>query len=160
MSIEERIERVRAKGERCPACGAKKVTPRSLEQHRRFFAIVRALYHHWPETHERQFASEEECRKWIQMRAGHFEVGASIPLTGMPKERAVLLAEAAIRAAGSYAEVILNGNVLVVLTPKSIAFDKLGHKEFCVLNEAVAEVILAETGLNVETLLNEHEGAA
>lgn len=148
----------------CPACGFvlddAKGLPRSVPQLRRYFAMIRAAYHHWPERHERQFASEDECRKWLQMKAGHREIGATIPLTGMSKERAMLLAEAAIRAAGSYAVPVIHGDTLAIWRPKSIAFSKLGHKAACRLFDDVADVIRAETGIDPDELLREHERAA
>lgn len=143
----------------CASCPARH-KPRSVEQHRRYFALIKAAFHHWPEGHERQFASDEELRKWAQMKAGHREIGASIPLTGMQKERAMLLAEAAIRAAGSYAVPVIHGDVLVVFRPKSIAFDKLGHKAACQLFDEVAAVIEAEIGVPAEKLLKETVNAA
>ena len=145
----------------CPVCGcAIDREPRSLAQLRRYFAMIRATFHHWPESHERQFASEEECRKWLQMKAGHREIGATIPLTGMSKERAILLAEAAIRAAGSYAVPVIHGDTLAIWRPKSIAFSKLGHKEACRLFDDVADVIRAETGIDPEEMMRETERAA
>lgn len=148
----------------CPECGCvisdKGGKLRSIEQHRRFFGLIRAVYHHWPETHETQFGDETECRKWLTMKAGHREIGARIPLVGVNRERAMLLAEAAIRAAGSYAVPILHGDTLVVFKPKSIAFGKLSHAAFCALNNAVDEVIRAETGLDPDQVLKEHERAA
>lgn len=156
-------ERASARLDHCPNCGTvleSRDVPRSVPQHRRYFGLIRAIFHHWPEAHERQFASEEECRKWLQMKAGHREVGASIPLTGMSKERAMLLAEAAIRAAGSYAVPVLHGDTLVIWRPKSISFDKLSHKAACRLFDEVSEVIRAETGIDPDQLLIEHERAA
>lgn len=149
----------------CPECGAvldpkAKGAPRSLEQHRRFFGLMRAVFHHWPETHPVQFGDETECRKWLTMKAGHREIGARIPLVGINRERAMLLAEAAIRAAGSYAVPIIHGDTLVVFKPKSIAFAKLSHAAFCALNNAVDDVIQAETGLDPKQLLKEHERVA
>lgn len=147
----------------CPECGCVLGAggkPRSLEQHRRFFGLIRAVFHHWPETHETQFGDETECRKWLTMKAGHREIGAQIPLVGINRERAMLLAEAAIRAAGSYAVPVLHGDTLVVFKPKSIAFGKLSHAAFCALNNAVDEVIRAQTGLDPEQLLKEHGRAA
>lgn len=148
----------------CPHCGCEietaKGAPRSALQLRRYFAMIRAAFHHWPESHERQFTSEEECRKWLQMKAGHREVGASIPLTGMSKERAMMLAEAAIRAADAYATIVIHGDTLVVWRPKSIAFNRLGHLAACRLFDEVSDVIIAETGLIPEQLLKEHERAA
>jgi hypothetical protein len=142
----------------CPECGAvidaAEKTPRSVPQLRRYFALVRAVYEHWPEHHARQFASAEECRKWLQIRAGHYETGAAIPLTGTSKERAVMLAEAAIRAAGSYAEPVIHGDTLVIRRPKSIAFGRLGHAAACRLMADVDEVIRAETGLDPDQMLD------
>jgi hypothetical protein len=122
--------------------------------------MVKAAFHHWPETSERQFASEEECRKYLQMKAGHREIGATIPLVGIGKERAMMLVEAGIRAAGSYAVPVIHGDTLVVFRPLSIAFGKLDHTTACRLFDDVAEVIRNETGIDPEQLLKEHEQAA
>jgi 4'-phosphopantetheinyl transferase EntD len=148
----------------CPHCGveieATKGKPRSLDQHRRYIAMIKAAYLHWPETHSVQFSSDEECRKFLQMKAGHFEIAARIPLIGLNKERAKMLAEAAIRAAGSYAVPVVKGNDLVVFVPKSISFQRMTHLAFCALNDVVADVIKTETGIDADTLLNETERAA
>lgn len=69
----------------CPHCGSASDAnekPRSLPQLRRYFAMIRSAFHHWPETAQIQFASEEECRKHLQMQAGWREIGARIPLFG------------------------------------------------------------------------------
>jgi len=146
----------------CPACGVvlDEDKPRSLPQLKRYFAMIRAFYFHWPEKHPRRFTTETEFRKWIQMRAGHREHGAQIPLIGMPKERAMFLAEAVIRGAGSYADVEMQGDTLVVYVPKSIAFGKLKHVAACALFDDVATVFHAETGMDPEQVMNEHARAA
>lgn len=146
----------------CPHCLSAleddpKGAPRSLDQLRRYFAMLRAVFFHWPETHEQQFGDITEMRKWLQMKAGYYEVGASIPLVGISKERAMFIAEAAIRAAGSYAMPRMQGTSLVVFVPKSIAFHKLAHKDFCKLNNDIDEVIVAETGLDPEQCLTEYK---
>lgn len=150
----------------CPHCGCEidlaptKGKPRSLEQHKRYFGIVRAMFSHWPEAHPVQFSSEHELRAWLQMKAGHKEIVARIPLAGMNRERARTIVEAGIRAAGSYAWPVVHGNDLVIFKPKSIAFGKLSHLAFCALNDAVCDVIKAETGLDPEQVLLEQEKAA
>lgn len=147
----------------CPHCGCEIEASdkrRSLPHLRRYFALIRAAYHHWPETHATQFSDETECRKWLQMKAGHREIGARIPLVGMNKDRAVALVEAAIRAAGSYAVPLMHGGDLVVFVPRSIAFGKLSHLAACDLFNSVADVIKAETGIDADKLLREHERAA
>ena len=144
---------------RCDVCGCDSEKPdgqpRSVAQIRRYFAVIRAAHTHWPEIHRAQFASPEECRAWLQMRAGYREVGAQIPMAGMSKERAMLLAEAAIRGAGSYAMPVIHGDVLVIFKPKSIAFGKMSHVAFCALASAVELVIEQETGIRVDDLMLE-----
>ena len=151
------------KAKHCPVCDTNLGNPdgiRSVPQLRRYFSLIRAAFQHWPEGHERQFSSPEELRAFLQMKAGHRVVGASIPLAGINKERALLLVEAGIRAAGSMAFPVIHGSQVVVFRPKSIAFDKLDHTAACKLMEAVEDVILAETGLQPDQLLSETEGAA
>lgn len=149
----------------CPVCGHRdevgaRGAPRSLEQLRRYFAVIRAAFHHWPETSARQFSDEEALRAYVQMKAGYREIAATIPLVGLNKDRAVMLVEASIRAAGSYAMPVVHKGGLVIFKPRSISFAKLGHSEFCKLNDAVEAVIEQEIGVPVETLLNETENAA
>lgn len=131
-----------------------------MPQIRRYFAMIKAAFHHWPESHETQFASEEEARKWLQMKAGHREIGARIPLVGLNKDKAVALVEAAIRASGSYAVPVMHGGDLVVFVPKSIAFGKLSHLAACTLFDDVAAVIENEIGVPADRLMKEHERAA
>ncbi len=143
----------------CPHCGCQidepKGKPRSVEQIRRYFALIKAAFHHWPETHPHQFANVDELRSFLQMSAGHRETGAQIPISGMSKERAMLLAEAAIRGAGSYALPVIHGDTLVVFKPKSISFAKMAHADFCKLSDAVELVIAKETGIDTAKLLTE-----
>lgn len=142
----------------CPHCGCELAPsaggkPRSVEQIRRYFAMIKAAHMHWPEWHERQFASSEELRAFLQMKAGAREIGAQIPLTGLSKERAMLLAEAAIRGAGSYAMPLIHGDMLVIFRPKSISFARMPHADFCKLSDDVAAVIEAETKIEIADLM-------
>lgn len=147
----------------CPKCGIviddKPSKPRSIDQHRRFFAVVRAVYQHWPESHDVQFSTETECRKWLTMKAGWREVATRLPLTGVRPELAVSLATAAMRAAGAYAVAAHHKGDLVIWKPQSIRFDKMGHQEFCRLNDEVEAVIKSETGLKIDELLKAMEAA-
>jgi hypothetical protein len=143
----------------CPHCGcdvvdAIKGAPRSPEQLRRYFAMLRAVHFNWPENHPRQFATVEELRAWVQMKAGHREVAGRMEL-GEDREHDMLLAEAMIRAVRSNALPVIHDNTLVVFAPKSIAFSKLAHRDFCRLNDEVDEVIRTETGLDPQQCLEE-----
>jgi hypothetical protein len=165
MSTAEQALRraMRPHARTCPHCGgdleAGGGKPRSVEQHRRYFALMRAVFHHWPETHAVQFTSQEELRVWLQMKAGHRQIGVRTPL-GEDRNRDLFVAEAAIRGCGSNAMPVIFADELVVWKPKSIAFGKLGHEAFCKLNDEIDAVIKAETGLDADQLLKEHEAAA
>jgi hypothetical protein len=144
----------------CPHCGCELDQghggkKRSTHQLRRYFSMIKQAWVHWPESNMNQFASSEELRAWLQMKAGAREIGAQIPMTGMSKERAMLLAEAAIRGAGSYAWPVIHGDTLVIFRPKSVSFAKMAHADFCKLSDDVAAVIEAETGIKVDDLLRE-----
>lgn len=153
-----------AKAVHCKVCGCAvdepRGAPRSLDQLKRYFAVIRAAFHHWPETAARQFANEEELRAWSQMKAGYRDIAATIPLVGMQKDRALMLVEASIRAAGSYAMPVIHKGDIVIFKPKSISFAKLAHSDFCKLNDAVESVLEQEIGIPVDTLLKGHEAAA
>ena len=153
-----------SKLESCPECGCVLTIdgkrPRSYHQLKRYFSVIKMAFDNWPEHHERQFANTEELRAYLQIRAGHRETGASIPLTGMSKERAMLLAEAAIRGAGSYAEVAIQGDTLVIFRPKSIAFHSMSHLAFCALNNDIDGIIEQEIGVSADRLLKEGEAVA
>ncbi len=149
----------------CPHCGCELAPPaggkaRSVEQIRRYFAMIKAAFTHWPETHERQFSSSEELRAYLQMKAGAREIGAQIPLTGLHKERAMLLVEAAIRGAGSHSKPVIHCETLVIFRPKSISFSRMAHADFCRLSDDVAAVIRNETGIDPEEMMRQTEAAA
>jgi hypothetical protein len=147
-------------GATCRECGQKMPRiPRSYQQHKRYFAVIRAAFFHWPETHERQFANETALRKWLQMKAKHFTTKA-MNMYGLSPKRAQLFAQELLDNSAPYSEAVLEGTRVIIMTPESINYDTLGHKEFCRLNDAVDEIIKAETGLNPEQMLKETERAA
>ena len=39
---------------------------RSTPQHRRYFALIKAAFKHWPESHDIQFGSAEGLRDYLQ----------------------------------------------------------------------------------------------
>lgn len=152
---------------KCPHClselDAAKGKPRSLEQLRRFFGVLRAMYSHWPETVEEfQPHSEEHLRKWILCKAGHGTVVQTLtmPRTGNPSLMAALMA---------FAEQLLEidnrfgrwkGSTLAIYEAKSIAFHKLGQAEFNKLNDEVEAAYKEVTGLEPDEVLKNHERAA
>ena len=148
----------------CPNCEAtfdieKAGKPRSPEQHKRFWALMNAAFHHWPEMHEQKFSTVNEARAWLTMKAGWRELKIKLPLAGVRPEIAIVLATAAMRAAGSNAIATHHKGQLCIWTPKSIRFDKMKHLEFCSLNQAVEDVIKAELEITGDELLEQHKGS-
>lgn len=168
MSISERAvaSTLKPKPHRvaCPNCTAtfdlnKIGKPRSVDQHRRFFAVVKAAFLHWPENHERQFVDQEDARKWLTMRAGYRDMVAMIPLRNVKADVAIMLCEAAMRAAGAHAVAVAHKGNICIWTPRSIRFDKMSHLEFCKLNDDVDEVVKTEIGITADELLSNGDSA-
>lgn len=142
----------------CPHCGVsleapKRGKPRSVPQHRRYFALVRAAWMHWPEKHNFRPQSEEHLRRWLQAKSGHREV-VTIDTLEMTPAQAVSAVAGAMRNAGPYAFVSNVETKLYVVTSKSVSFDDLPHISACALFDAVAEVIEVETGIKADEMIS------
>jgi hypothetical protein len=133
--------------------------PRSVEQHKRFWGIVHAAWHYWPDQHEKQFASANDLRVWLTMKAGWRDLASKTSIVGMRADAIVPVVQAAIKAAGNNARVTSHKGQLCVWTPKSIRFDKMRHMEFVALNQSVEDVIKSELGITGDELLEQHKGS-
>jgi len=153
--------------QKCPSCGHVldgHAKARSLPDHRRFFGVIRAAFHHWNEAHEFQPDNEEHLRKWLLCKAGYRDV-TTIPCEFAEDQPALLrlvtlAAEGAVKAAGGYAFLRPHGGGIAVFSAKSIAWDKLKQSQFHEIRDAVEAVIKSETGMEPEQLLKETEAAA
>lgn len=144
---------------RCPRCGAQE--SRSTPQLRRFFAVVKAAFHQWPESHRFRPHDSHHLRKWLQCAAGHM----TIHHVEIPEGASAAVVAGACRSvmeiAGGYAFVQVDGDrALNVVIPKSIDYRRLSHRDACRLFQEVEDVIKAEIGIDPEALLKEHERAA
>lgn len=128
--------------------------PRSLDQHKRFFAVIAATFHHWPESHAFQPDNAEHLRAWLLVRATYCTI-RTFHMDGDTDEAARLVPVITASMLGKYSWCRARGAELHVCVPQSIAFDKMPHEQFCKLNDDVDEVIRVETGLDPEALLRE-----
>lgn len=150
---------------KCPHCLSNIDTdskPRSVQQLRRFFSVLRAMFTHWPEQNRFQPRDEEHLRAWVLCRAGHYEV-IDVDVPNSDKDTLNLVArsvEAAIKASKNFAFVQPDGDRVRIFSPKSIAFHKLSPSEFTELNNACENVFLIETGIDPSAALTETENAA
>lgn len=127
---------------------------RSIDQHRRFFALIAAAYSHWPEAHAFQPESAEHLRAWLLVKAKHCTI-QTFCLSEQADEIACLLPVITASMLGRHSWCRAEGRTLHVCVPVSINFATVGHQEFTVISNAVDEVIRVETGLDPEHLMRE-----
>ena len=100
--------------------------PRSTPQHRRLFALIKAAWKHWPESHEVQCGSPEGLRDYLQIKAGF----------GTPHK-------------------IVRGNTTYIwFEHKSIAYEKMAQEEFAKLADKVEAIIVDVIGVDADKLLD------
>lgn len=146
----------------CPHCGKPIMKGRSSPDHRRFFAVIKHAFQQWPENHRFQPDDAEHLRAWLTCRAGYRESTPIILPDGADETMQLVFLlgiESALRAADSVAFVLAHGNGVAVITPKSIAFDKLGQRDFAAVRTAVEDTIAAEIGITADELLKHGEAA-
>jgi len=148
----------------CPHCKRETKAPRSPADHRRFFGLIRAAYHHWPEAHEFTPDSEEHLRKWLLCKAGYRDV-TMIPVEFADDQPGLvrlitIAAEGAVKAAGGYAFLRPHGDGIAVFAAKSIKWDSLDQRGFHEIRSAVETVIETETGMKPDEMLKQTEDAA
>lgn len=150
----------------CAACPHRKKRPRSVEDHKRFFALIKAAYSTWPESHDFQPESEEHLRAYLLCAAGYRQVtDVAVPYAEDQPAVTRLVAisiEAAIKAAGAYAFIRpdANGGRVAVYRAKSIKFETLDQAKFGPVREAVENLIETALGTKVDTILAMEEAAA
>jgi len=153
-----------ARQSHCPECGAILTKPRSIQDHRRFFAVIAAAYNNWPHGHPFQPSSAEHLRAYLLVEAGYAETTpVFVELDAVPEaarqstvKLVSLAVEAAIAAAlaqKAYAFVRVMGDTIVVSRPKSINFAALSQREFGPVRQACEGIIEAALGVKADEAL-------
>ena len=148
---------------KCPHClcdlDPVKGLPRSVEQMRRFFGVLRVMFFHWPESAEFQPHNEEHLRAYVICKSGRGQIVATEQLPPIADVDARAEMKAIISRAYS-ADLRKfprwKGNTLAVYEPKSMSFKSMGQAAFNKLNDEVEAVYKAETGLDPDQLLKEN----
>lgn len=159
MSISERARAATIR--LCDHCPAHR--RRSLPQHRRLFGLISAAFHHWPGGHEFEPDSAEHLRAWLLCKTRHRETNDfTLPDTDDPVMMARMMefAEALLDTQKGSKFGRWRGSTLRVFTPKSISFEKLNHRDACLLFDEIGAVIEAELGIKADELLRQHEASA
>lgn len=151
---------------KCPSCGfplTEHSRARSPQDHRRFFKLIAATHHHWPEANAFQPDNPEHLRAFLLCKAGYREVTV-IPCPNYADAKTISMisaaAAAALKASRSYAFIRPHAGGLAVFSPKSIAWDKLDQSGFNKIRDACEAVIRDETGMEPDDILNQTEEAA
>lgn len=148
----------------CPSCGCViGRNTRSGQDHRRFFALIKAAYLNWPESVAFQPSSEDQCRAFLLCKAGWTNVAkVEIPASyaESPKERAAFrdAVEGASRALGGpsdYHELRVGARSLEIITARSIAYSSCGQRDFGRVREAVEAQLEDILGVSAQQLLSE-----
>lgn len=134
--------------------GERRGKPRSYDQHKRFFAVISAVHSHWPEAHPFQPDSAEHLRAWLLVRARHCTI-QTFHMSEQADEfaRLVPIITATMMRKHCWAKAV--GSELHVCVPNSIDYTTVGHLEFQSINDAVDEIIRAETDLDPKQLLRQ-----
>ncbi len=135
----------------CPTCGGPHKKRRSPEHHARFFAVIAAAYHHWPDAHDFQPANAEHLRAWLLCKAKHCDVMTSAPEAFL---------RGSFKHAGGFCFRYVSGGLVHEYTPRTINWEKMDQRAFSPIAQAVDEIIEAEIGIPTDRLLKETEAAA
>lgn len=148
---------------KCEACGQDVKKDRSAPDHRRLFGLIKAAFMHWPEGHEFEPADAEHLRFWLLCKAGFCErTPITFELVDNPRSAKLLAfaCETVMRASQGRGFVKVHGDIVIIFTPKSIAWDKLDQKAFNDIRDRVTAEIEAALRMSADDLLKHHEAAA
>jgi hypothetical protein len=144
---------------RCPACGwdcgSSRSSKRSLQDHKRLFAIIGRAYQNWPEDHEFQPQSVDNLRYWLTCKAGpEFR---NVRVHFLPDRERSLIVETVKDLLKTEIDKfpVEYKDGLAVITPKSISFETMPQAEFSKLRDAITDLIEATLGCKVEELTKE-----
>lgn len=150
----------------CPECGAvfdlkTKGKARSYPQLKRFHAVIKAAFHHWPTEHRFKPKNQDHLRAWLEVEAGHFEVVKTIRCETVEASHLTALLTAIMRSCDDDKIFVeAEGNVVTVKRALSISYAMLAHLSACALFDQIDHVIKTEIGIDTDTLLKETEKAA
>lgn len=119
--------------------------------------MIKAAFSNWPEGHEFQPRDSDHLRRWLQCKAGHYSTQRIDVDSDDPSilKLVKIATQAAFDAAKADAWCKVFDKTIVVFSPLSIAFDKLGHNAACALLADVEAIIETELGVKSDDLLRE-----
>ena len=143
----------------CPQCGRSSPQRRSYDQHKRFFGVVDAAFHQWPEAHKFQPMNAEHLRAWLLCAAKHLDV---MEIDEAITERGADVIQKTMQGLRKdYVFIRIGRSKFYVMGARSIAYDKLSHKDACRVFADVDEILCSILQIDsTDQLLREHARAA
>lgn len=137
--------------EKCAKCG-QPLRQRSDEEHRHYFAVLRAVYENWPYSDRFSPESAEHLRHYLQMHAGHYSP-VDVSTDGVSSDDVAKQVTALVKALGienPFVEV--RGDCIRIYVPKSMAYRECPVKTFRAVKATVFEIVKNRTGIECETI--------
>jgi hypothetical protein len=149
----------------CPECGCVLKQSRSPQQHKFFFAAVKAAFMHWPHDYRFVPDSEEHLRAWLLVEAKHCTIiGQTLrgdPGDALRMAAFVNLSVAKAKEANGFMFIeVIDRKSITGRFPRSVSWREVDQKAFQPIAQAVFEIIHDVIGTPVEQLVAEHEAAA
>ncbi len=131
--------------------------PRRRKHHNFFFATILNYYDNWPDTNSFQPENEEHLRAWATCKAGYRDIlGERLHHDeGDVHRMADFIEKALQRSREKYSFVTIHNGSLVLLSPKSIAFDTLDQTAFAPIADRIFDVLEQESGIPIATMMAE-----
>lgn len=142
----------------CPHCGGSLESGRSSPDHRRFFALIQAAFEQWPEKAPFHPDNSEHLRAWLLCKAGYRTNTVIEPPKSMDDLAyydLVATIEGVMRAMDGHGFVVMHDGLVVIVRPRSIAWHKLGQRDFGKLRDDITDIIEAVVGCKADDLLRE-----
>lgn len=139
----------------CKSCPHKS---RSVPDHRRLYALIKAAYEHWPDTAAFKPANSEHLRSWLICAAGpDFRRVNTFDVSGVDDATRALIVDV-MRDDNTHGG--LRGDILYKVQPVSMKFERMNQRDFAAMREGIEEVIENTLGVTCDELLREKETAA
>lgn len=159
MTISERASATIQKSDKlCKCCGQKLPSPRNVERHRLFFAILKPSLEQWPESHAFQPLSTEHLRAWLTVEAGWCTT-RDLEIGGPSKSIAAQALRYFMDAGDGHRLFSMTTKGIRERRPKSIAFNKCAEAQFKAVLDTAAMIVEAAIGCPIDQLKREHSEA-
>lgn len=128
---------------------------RSSRHHRLFFAAIAKAFFNWPESHEFQPKDDEHLRAWLLCKARYCTIETHELQDASMAEIVSDIVGQSLNDTKPHGFAVYNNNLVYVLKPKSIAWEKLQQKEFNKISQDISDILKAEINMSLDDFKGE-----